>query len=336
MLFNPVIYYLPLCYTLICEMNHIITPGGVGIISLVLSMILFIRRWIFPTTENLNRKVSVIILKIKARVINQAYFTGQKLLFLLRPPKTSKILFSDKDDWQQYIRKGFTKHYKLEFRSFDQNDFKSFDMLVPLTIHDLKTCIDHRERLPKQALPIPSAESLAICDDKLRFNRFMAENGFEKYIPNTQRPLKYPYILKKGVDEYGQNTFIIENEMDEHRHAYDLEDEGFYSQELVSGRHEYATHIVFSKGRITANLNVRYTFSEDNFVKGKQKYICKQVCQTKHLELFAGILGKLGFEGICCFNYKEKDGKPMIFEINPRFGGSLTDYFFSFVRKIGN
>lgn len=315
-------------------MNHLITPGGVGIISLLLSIILFIKRWIFPNTENLSGKLAVIALKVKARIVNELYFTGQRLLFLLKPPRTKNILFSRKDDWAQYIGKGFPKTCRLDFKAFDPADFKSYDLLVPLTIQDLKACIDNRSVIGEQGLPIPSAESLAICDDKMSFNRFMTDHGFGACIPNTQRPLNFPYILKKSVDEYGQHTFIIENEMDEQRHAFDLNDPGFYSQELINGRHEYATHIVFKGGRITSNLNIRYTFPEDSYIKGKQKYICKQVCRSKHLELFAEILGKLGFEGICCFNYKEQDGKPMIFEINPRFGGSLTDYFFSFVRKI--
>lgn len=317
-------------------MNHLITPGGVGIISLLLSIALFIRRWIFPNTDNLSAKPAVVILKLKARLINELYFTGQRLLFLLKPPKAKSILFSHKDDWARYISKGFPKSYKLDFRAFNAADFKSYDLLVPLTIQDLKTCIDNKALISGRELPIPTAASLAICDDKIAFNRFMVDHGFGAYIPNTQRPLKFPYILKKSVDEYGQNTFIIENEMDEQRHAYDLDDLGFYSQELVSGKHEYATHIVFRDGRITASLNIRYTFPEDRYIKGKQKYICRQVSRTTHPELFADILGKLGFEGICCFNYKVQDGQPMIFEINPRFGGSLTDYFFSFVRKISN
>jgi hypothetical protein len=39
--------------------------------------------------------------------------------------------------------------------------------------------------------------------------------------------------------------------------------------------------------------------------------------------LFAEILKKLDYKGTCCFNFKIEDGAPRIFEINPRFGGSL-------------
>jgi predicted ATP-grasp superfamily ATP-dependent carboligase len=33
-------------------------------------------------------------------------------------------------------------------------------------------------------------------------------------------------------------------------------------------------------------------------------------------------------------NYKVVRGLPYILEINPRFGGSLTPYFFSFIRHL--
>ena len=35
------------------------------------------------------------------------------------------------------------------------------------------------------------------------------------------------------------------------------------------------------------------------------------------------ILKKIAYKGLCCFNYKIVDDKPLIFEMNPRFGASL-------------
>ncbi len=35
-----------------------------------------------------------------------------------------------------------------------------------------------------------------------------------------------------------------------------------------------------------------------------------------------------------CINYKVVNGQPVIFEINPRFGGSLSLFFFSFLRHL--
>ncbi len=38
--------------------------------------------------------------------------------------------------------------------------------------------------------------------------------------------------------------------------------------------------------------------------------------------------------GLCCFNYKVIDDNPYLLEINPRFGGSLSSFFFSFIRQL--
>ena len=38
----------------------------------------------------------------------------------------------------------------------------------------------------------------------------------------------------------------------------------------------------------------------------------------------AAILDALAYEGTCCFNYKLEGGRPMLLELNPRFGGSLV------------
>ncbi|MNC96669.1 hypothetical protein D3C83_141030 [compost metagenome] len=54
------------------------------------------------------------------------------------------------------------------------------------------------------------------------------------------------------------------------------------------------------------------------------------------LDSFCEILTLLKFEGLCCFNYKIKDSRPLIFEINPRFGGSLCSYFYPFIRHLEN
>jgi predicted ATP-grasp superfamily ATP-dependent carboligase len=43
-----------------------------------------------------------------------------------------------------------------------------------------------------------------------------------------------------------------------------------------------------------------------------------------HVDLFSQILERLSYEGTACFDYKVVDGKPLVFEINPRYGGSLS------------
>jgi carbamoylphosphate synthase large subunit len=58
-----------------------------------------------------------------------------------------------------------------------------------------------------------------------------------------------------------------------------------------------------------------------------------KICRNTDLNLFAAMLRSINFDGLCCINYKIVDGRPFIFEINPRFGASLVPWFPIFVRR---
>jgi predicted ATP-grasp superfamily ATP-dependent carboligase len=81
-------------------------------------------------------------------------------------------------------------------------------------------------------------------------------------------------------------------------------------------------------------MNIEYAFASMTPIKGKDRMIYRKVCPCPHLALFSAVLTSIGFQGLCCVNYKLVDHRPFILEINPRFGGSLTGYFFSFLRHL--
>jgi hypothetical protein len=318
-------------------MQQILTPGHIGVVSIIVSILFFLQRFVVRKMKYYYKKTYLLTLKIGAFTRNRAFIFKEHILETFYRGKIKNVLFSANEEWAEIIGKSF-KHtgFKVDFKPFNPLEFKSYDLIVPLCIPDLKVCMANRELLEQQSVAIPSDESMEICNDKHTFNDFMIANGFAAYIPNVEKPFQYPYILKKNIDEYGKYTFIIKNPEDERIHFDDLRDEAFYCQELVPGKYEYAAHIIFRGGKIVSDLNIRYTFEHEHYIKGKEVYVCKEVFPSSHLELFTDILNKIGFEGICCFNYKEVNGRPMIFEINPRFGGSLTDYFFSMMRKLNS
>jgi hypothetical protein len=41
-------------------------------------------------------------------------------------------------------------------------------------------------------------------------------------------------------------------------------------------------------------------------------------------DVFTRILRRLDYVGVACFDYKVRDGKPLIFELNPRLGASMA------------
>jgi carbamoylphosphate synthase large subunit len=188
--------------------------------------------------------------------------------------------------------------------------------------------------MPNNPIPFPSLESFAICNDKSQFEYFMLQNGFSDYLPLSKDEIKFPFILKKSQDEGGVNTFIINNNKDLDTFKEQLNDPNYIKQSVIEGKNEYATHILIEDGKIKNALTIVYKFDDTVYIKGKDKYICRNICKSKHLEIFENILQTMDFNGLCCVNYKEKDGVPMILEINPRFGGSLCEYFYPFLQKV--
>lgn len=270
------------------------------------------------------------------RIRNSIFIRINKIKYELKPHKKLNILFSNKLDWKDSIRSGlsFTDH-EVYFDNFIDQDFSKFDLIVPLTIDDILYLNTQQNKILNNAIPIPNKESVLLCDDKDAFNTFLISNGFSDYIPTTGVKLKFPYILKKKVDVWGANSFIIDNKNKELEFEDKINNIGeYFTQELILGKTEYATHILCKKNRIVYSLNVKYTFANDMPIKGKDKPLFMTIISSHYLDLFSTILELINFEGLCCFNYKIVNGKPLIFEINPRFGGSLCPFFFTFLDHI--
>ena len=63
----------------------------------------------------------------------------------------------------------------------------------------------------------------------------------------------------------------------------------------------------------------------DYYVKSSREKRVSDTIDTHslHIDSFEAILDAMSYtDGTCCFN-KERDGRLLIFEVNPRFGGSL-------------
>ena len=269
--------------------------------------------------------------------IARAFFLCVKILQdRLSSRKTLKILFSDNPTiWQKPIRKGFlfSKH-QIAFHAFSSNSISQYDLVVPLNVADLKYLDENRHLVASNPIPIPSWASVQLCDDKYRFNQTLEAKGFGHFIPKISGQLSYPYILKKKTDEWGKNCFIIYGPEQEQEHAAHLINKEFFVQEIIAGHEEFATHILHRDGKILCSLNIQYTFNTDLPIKGQDKKFSRQIVHCPYLDAFADILNAINFEGLCCFNYKVRDGQAMILEINPRFGGSLCQYFISFFRHL--
>jgi predicted ATP-grasp superfamily ATP-dependent carboligase len=271
-----------------------------------------------------------------ARRKNQLHVKREKLWALLFSRSAKKILFSGSPELMDNIKSGF-RHlpHQIEVGSVTEDSFRRYDVVVPLSLSALEEARRHSP-LKKNALPLPAAESVLLCDDKYEFNRTLVNAGFGRHIPEMAegRALKPPYILKKRIGIWGKDCFIIRNRSDEAEQLDRITDPQYFCQEFIAGDTEFATHILFVDGRIVKALNIKYEFASDAPIKGQDAAHLMVICRCPYLNLFARVLRTIRFEGLCCVNYKVVKGQPFLLEINPRFGGSVAPYFFSFIRHL--
>lgn len=276
------------------------------------------------------------IFKRKYNVLGKKYYVAvEKCLSNMLCRRKIKILFSKKDDWEPEIRKGFrsTRH-EISFGILSPENVVKYDLIVPLTIEDISKLNKFRHLIDNNPIPVPNIESLKLCNDKSLFNQILITNNFGDFIPETGDNVQYPYILKKKIDEWGQNSHIVLDKKQEQKYSDILSNPDYFRQKVIFGNYEYAAHILFSKQKIVYSLGIEYYFMDKYFIKGKDKTLTTKICHCPYLDIFADILNLIGFEGLCCFNYKVAGNRPLIFEVNPRFGNSLSPFFFSFIRHL--
>jgi carbamoylphosphate synthase large subunit len=235
-----------------------------------------------------------------------------------------RILFADKEDWIQPVRERVdATRFEPVFADFHDPalSFDDYDAVVPLRLSDYAPM-----RLkPARSFLIPGKQAVQIAHDKQRFNAFLGEHGFGDLVPTVYgEAVAYPFIYKKHHDQAGIHSKVVRSA--EERAAFEATiDAGeYYRQRYVGGRNEYTTHLLGRGGDLAFDATVKFTFDDDHYVRGvnhEARRIDK--IATPFLEAWRAILDALAFCGTCCFNYKIEDGKPLIFEVNPRAGGSL-------------
>lgn len=275
------------------------------------------------------------ILKTNASITNKLFSISETLNSFLLPTRPMKILFSSFPGWEEDIRNGFrfTKH-EIAFGQFFPENIGNYDLIVPLTLSDLKYLNTVHHLISDNPIPIPSLESVLLCENKYLLNKTLIAHGFGDFIPPMGGSLGYPYVLKKKVDECSNSVHIILDAQQEKKFSHLLTYPDYFCQKFIIGCDEYATHIIIKNKKIVCSLNVKYVFANETPIKMKSKTIFKQIVYCPYLELFTNILRTIGFEGLCCFNYKVTESRPYIIEINPRFGGSLSPLFFSFIKYL--
>jgi len=227
-------------------------------------------------------------------------------------------------DWVECIRPNLDTRYRSSFVDLATADLEDFDAVIPMQVAHYRPLSRHPE-LRGHKFFHPSAEVVALCRDKLRLTELLIASGFSTVVPRVRSSgAPYPYVWKRRRGDWGSHCYIVKGSQGER--ALDLSDEAWFAQALVPGEVEYATHILRAGGEIRYASTVTYEMAGDAFVLGVHERPLGTSLSPgcDHLPLFSDILARLEYEGTACFDYKVVEGQPLLFEINPRYGGSLS------------
>jgi hypothetical protein len=227
--------------------------------------------------------------------------------------------------WEDLIRAGLDARYAPWFVDPAKARLDDFDAVIPLQIEHYAVLARHPE-LRGHKFFHPSAEVVELCHDKLALTKFLIAEGFSSFVPTHRRSgAPYPYVWKRRHGSWGEHCHVVEGPQDER--ALDLSDDASFAQTLASGQVEFATHVLRVGGQIRYSSTFAFEMSGPALVMGAlhQPLMRRFSRGSDHLALFSDILARLAYEGTACFDYKVVDGRPLLFEINPRYGGSLSE-----------
>jgi len=280
-----------------------------------------------------------IFSRIYASLKKRSFIFIKKIRAKLLQRKKLNIVLSKKFAWEEDLRNGFKYlPHQLTFAELSSVDLAKYDVVIPLNIEDVLYLNSVRNIIDTKTLPIPNKDVVHLCDDKYLFSQHLIEHGFEDYIPKINSSEKnYPFFLKKKKDTWSQNIHLISNFDQEQKLLKTINKDDYYRQEAIYGNYEYATHILYDDNKIIHSLTIKHNYTKHHHlpILGRDKHY-QLITKSNHLTLFASILEKIGYKGLCCIDYKIINNVPKIFEINPRLGGSATPFLFIFMENYSN
>ena len=177
---------------------------------------------------------------------------------------------------------------------------------------------------------VPSKKIVDLASYKDTFYNFLIEHGFKEYFPKPLDAPDFttPFILKRLHGEGGFGIFLVWNE-ERYKEVLtqpSLKNEPYILEEYIEGDDEYIFYVVCKKGEILWHASLMGQPPTDSRVQKGSFANASEVEITKEVySVFKGIFKALNYDGPANFNYKLKNNKPVIFEMNPRIGGTLMD-----------
>jgi len=176
----------------------------------------------------------------------------------------------------------------------------------------------------------PSRFAHDTCADKLRFDRFIARAGFSGLVPRSWRraeECRFPCVVKRHNKDgsFGIKVARSAAELQATLAAPPFRQRPVLFQELVEGLVDHATHCVAVDGRIVWHTSYAYDIDPMTRIQTIEVHPGRRRIEVPPavLSAFEQVLVTLGYSGPASFDWRPRGEGAVLFEINPRFGGSL-------------
>jgi hypothetical protein len=241
--------------------------------------------------------------------------------------KKISVYFIEQPDWEKWIRM-VAVDFELFFGPCENCYPPDYDLVIPLTINATHYLNRHYPDYNGFKFLVSDSYVLANSDHKGRFAEKLGRLGLAHHSPNLPVgfPSVYPYVFKKAVSVFGVDAYVIENEIQERALMAKVNETDYVRQRWISGDLEFASHVLFDGTKALFLHTIEYQMPQGFYIKGRPTK-CQSMKPIEHgrfLSLFELILTGLNFKGLCCFDYKLENGELKIFELNARYGGSLS------------
>lgn len=172
---------------------------------------------------------------------------------------------------------------------------------------------------------VSESHAIKIANNKMLTAEFLRDNGFpfplsalttdKNQIQALKDNASYPYLAKPVDGARSKGIKIVRNEME--LDAITSYKNNLVVQELLGDDEgEFTTGCIVTKGKCVAIVSLLRDLRDGNTWRAYRNE------DSPYDNTIAAIAEKLGVEGPANFQYRIKDGKPVVFEVNCRFSGT--------------
>lgn len=198
------------------------------------------------------------------------------------------------------------------------------DCVIPLMENHIRVTPKSRSSLK------PTLEVLEKFSNKKKFNELLKDLSLTHYQPKiylAQEIAEFPLVLKRTNLNAGQGIKILftRDELVTSLSQDMWRDKENILQELIKNTKEFVWHAVYKNGIRLWETTIEHEKQSDLVLRGSNTTIrsTKIESNSEALKVFDQIMSKTNYSGPCNIDFSYKSKELKIFEINPRFGGSL-------------